>query len=71
MVARDKQGHFLPRSDSLGKTYGVRVRKDLEPMVEQRASAAGITPTQWFRLVAERELAEPREAYTSESDKPE
>lgn len=50
---RDDQGRFKQRKDSLGKTYGLRIRKDLDPTLAELAAAAGKTPTEWCRDVIE------------------
>lgn len=58
MAVRDEKGHFLPRPDSLGKAYGVRVRKDLDPVITELAAAAGVSPTEWCRKAVERAIAD-------------
>jgi hypothetical protein len=57
MGDRDEKGHFLPRPDSLGKTYGLRVRKDLDAVLAELAKQAGITPTAWCRKAVEDAIA--------------
>ncbi|MEO1391074.1 MAG: hypothetical protein AAFV85_27385 [Cyanobacteria bacterium J06634_6] len=52
-MKRDEQGKFVERKDSLGKTYGVRIRKDLDPVLQQIASASGMSATAWCRQVIE------------------
>jgi hypothetical protein len=53
---RDDQGRYRERPDSLGKTYGLRVRKDLDPALASLAAAAQMTPTEWCRQVVEAEI---------------
>lgn len=52
-ATRDEKGRLLPRPDSLGKAFSVRVRKDLEPFIAEFAEAEGITATEWCRKQVE------------------
>lgn len=49
-LPRNDRGQFAP-SSNLGKQYGVRVPRDLEPELERRAAAAGQTPTEYIRAL--------------------
>jgi hypothetical protein len=57
-VPRDEKGRILPRPDSLGKTYGLRVRKDLDPVISELAAAEGLSPTEWCRKQIETVISE-------------
>jgi hypothetical protein len=59
---RDERGRLLPREDSLGKSYGLRVRKDFDPLIAELAEADGITPSEWCRKQVEAAIikAQPR-----------
>jgi hypothetical protein len=57
MSGRDEKGHFLPRPDSLGKTYGLRVRKDLDAVIAELAASSGMSPTEWCRHQVEAAIA--------------
>lgn len=52
-VPRDEKGRILPSPDSLGKTYGLRVHKDLDSVISDLAAAAGLSPTAWCRQQVE------------------
>ena len=60
-MERDEQGKFIERKDSLGKTYGVRIRKDLEPELQRLAEAAGMRATAWCRQVIEQAILSAQE----------
>jgi hypothetical protein len=54
---RTEQGKFVARPDSLSKPIGLRIRKDLQPLLAKLAADAGITPTQWAREQVEAAIA--------------
>ena len=56
-MQRDDKGHFLPQPDSLGKVIGIRVKKDLEPLLEEIAAKEGVSRTEWCRRQVEAALA--------------
>lgn len=53
---------FVERSGPLGKTYGVRIHKSLEPFLLELAAEAGMTPAQWMSIVTEAEIERSRGA---------
>jgi len=55
---RGLHGHFRAKPDSLGRSIGLRVRKDLEPLLAELAAEDGLTPTQWARKQVEAAIAE-------------
>ncbi|NET31366.1 MAG: hypothetical protein F6K19_05110 [Cyanothece sp. SIO1E1] len=50
---RNERGRFIARPDSLGKTYGLRIRKDLDAVLAELAEQEGMSPTAWCRKVVE------------------
>jgi hypothetical protein len=54
---RNEQGKFLARPDSLSKPIGLRIRKDLQPLLAELAAEVGLTPGQWCRQQIEAAIA--------------
>lgn len=58
MQKRNDRGRFVARSDSLGKPIGLRVNKQLEPVLKELAELDGVPVTVWCRQVVEAAILE-------------
>jgi predicted DNA-binding protein len=67
MLERNKDGKFKKAPTGLGKTYGLRINRDLDPALAKLADAAGVTPTEWCRQQIEAAIAQAMEM-TTETD---
>lgn len=52
-MPRDAQGKFIQKPDGLGKTIGLRVRKDAEVTLDQLAEQKGLRRTVLCRILIE------------------
>jgi len=65
MLERNKDGKFKKAPTGLGKTYGLRINRDLDPALAELAEAAGVTPTEWCRQQIEAAIAQATESATN------
>jgi hypothetical protein len=64
MLDRSKDGKFKKAPTGLGKTYGLRINRDLDPVLVELAESAGVTPTEWCRQHIEAAIAQALETGT-------
>jgi hypothetical protein len=58
MLDRDKEGKFKKAPTGLGKTYGLRINRDLDAALAELAEVAGVTPTEWCRQQIETAISQ-------------
>ncbi|NEP15449.1 MAG: hypothetical protein F6J97_00935 [Leptolyngbya sp. SIO4C1] len=61
MQKRNDRGRFVTRADSLGKSIGLRVSKQLETALHDFAGQDGVPVAVWCRQVVEAAILERQE----------
>jgi hypothetical protein len=69
MLERNKDGKFKKAPTGLGKTYGLRINRDLDSALAELAEAAGMTPTEWCRQQIEAAIAQTMKTTTKTDGK--
>jgi hypothetical protein len=54
--SRDSTGRFIDSPDSLGKTIGLRVRRDLEPALDSIVKRLSTNKAAWCREIIEKAI---------------
>jgi predicted DNA-binding protein len=54
--SRDSSGRFIDSPDSLGKTIGLRVRRDLEPALDSIVKRLDTSKAAWCREIIEKAI---------------